>query len=122
MGDHEPGFIMFAVGSAIRMNDMPQEMLDAFIQVFSRLPQRVIWQWKGNQRPHLPANVMAVNWLPQQDLLGNIPPPNASPSWKSFGESVSFWTGRGSLINRGVVKWGRWELRRWPLINGVVGK
>jgi len=71
VGDHEPGFIMFAVGSAIQMNDMPIEMLNSFVEVFSRLPQRVIWQWKGEQKMDLPANIMTVGWLPQQDLLGH---------------------------------------------------
>ena len=63
---------MFAVGSAIQMNDMPIEMLNSFVEVFSRLPQRVIWQWKGEQKMDLPANIMTVGWLPQQDLLGII--------------------------------------------------
>jgi len=71
VGKHEPGFIIFAVGSALRMNDMPPFMVEAFVQVFSQLPQRVIWQWKGKQRTDLPANIMTVDWLPQQDLLGH---------------------------------------------------
>ena len=54
------------------MNDMPIEMLNSFVEVFSRLPQRVIWQWKGEQKMDLPANIMTVGWLPQQDLLGII--------------------------------------------------
>ena len=54
------------------MNDMPVELVEAFIRVFESLPQRVIWQWKGQQRVDLPKNVKAVSWLPQQDLLGNI--------------------------------------------------
>ena len=55
----------------MNMNDMPEYMVDAFVQVFGQLPQRVIWQWKGEQKTNLPGNIMTVNWLPQQDLLGN---------------------------------------------------
>ena len=78
VGKHEPGFIIFAVGSALRMNDMPPFMVEAFVQVFSQLPQRVIWQWKGKQRTDLPANIVTVDWLPQQDLLGK---PHQYPSY-----------------------------------------
>lgn len=67
----EAGFIVFAVGSAINMEDMPEEMVQSFIKAFARLPQRVIWQWKGKIRSDLSKNIMAIPWLPQQDLLGN---------------------------------------------------
>ena len=65
------GFIIFAIGSAIKMDDMPDEMMRSFIKAFSRLSQRVIWQWKGTPRSDLPSNVLAIPWLPQQDLLGH---------------------------------------------------
>ena len=66
----DSGFILFAVGSALKMEDMPEELLLYFINAFSRLPQKVIWQWKGKIRSDLPKNVLAIPWLPQQDLLG----------------------------------------------------
>lgn len=68
-GDH--GFILFGIGSALRMEDMPQDVIKSFMDAFAKLPQRVIWQWKGQVRSDLPANVLAIPWLPQQDLLGN---------------------------------------------------
>ena len=49
---------------------MSEEMAQSFIKAFSKLPQRVIWQWKGTPRSDLPSNVLAIPWLPQQDLLG----------------------------------------------------
>ena len=54
------------------MDDMPEMMIQSFIKVFSRLPQRIIWQWKGKPRSDLPSNVLAIPWLPQQDLLGSF--------------------------------------------------
>lgn len=66
----EAGFILFGIGSALKMEDMPEDMILAFIKAFSRLPQRVVWQWKGKLRSDLPKNVLALAWLPQQDLLG----------------------------------------------------
>ena len=68
----DAGFIIFAVGSAIKMDDLPEEFIQSFIKAFARLPQNVIWQWKGKPRKDLPKNVLAVSWLPQQDLLGNL--------------------------------------------------
>jgi glucuronosyltransferase len=66
------GFILFAVGSMLPMEKMAEDLAQSFIQTFARLPQKVIWQWKGKVRTDLPANVLAIPWLPQQDLLGSL--------------------------------------------------
>lgn len=55
----------------MKMDDMPEELAQAFIKVFARLPHRIIWQWKGQPRKDLPENVLPMSWLPQQDLLGD---------------------------------------------------
>lgn len=65
------GFILFSIGSLLPMNEMPEHLMKIFIKVFSNLPQRVIWQWKGTPKYALPANVKSLGWLPQQDLLGH---------------------------------------------------
>lgn len=64
------GFIIFGIGSLQQMEDMPERLIQTFIRTFDQLPQRIIWQWKGKIRPDLPDNVLAIPWLPQQDLLG----------------------------------------------------
>ena len=71
VGNHDAGFIIFGVGSAIPMNDIPIDILNAIIEAFGELPQRVVWQWRGAMRTDLPDNVMTVDWMPQQDLLGD---------------------------------------------------
>lgn len=70
VSSHEDGFILFAVGSMLPMEMMSDQLIRAFALTFASLPQRVIWQWKGRPLENLPANVMALPWLPQQDLLG----------------------------------------------------
>lgn len=68
----EAGFILFGVGTVVNMDDVPEEIIQSFIKAFSLLPQRVVWQWKGKTRSDLPKNVLALPWLPQQDLLGKL--------------------------------------------------
>ena len=66
----DAGFILFAIGSLIPMNEMPEYIVQAFIKNFARLPQRVIWQWQGKPRDDLPENILPISWIPQQDLIG----------------------------------------------------
>ena len=50
---------------------MPQDALDAFLRVFAKIPQRVIWKWDGQKLENASDNILFIDWLPQQDLLGN---------------------------------------------------
>ncbi|XP_032779257.2 LOW QUALITY PROTEIN: UDP-glycosyltransferase UGT4 [Daphnia magna] len=71
-GGNAAGFLVFTVGSVIQMDEMPEKILNVFKNVFSRLPQKVIWQWKTQPKNQtMPPNVMLSSWLPQQDLLGH---------------------------------------------------
>lgn len=70
-GGNAAGFLVFTVGSVIQMDEMPIQILEVFKNVFARLPQKVIWQWKTlPQNQTMPPNVLLSTWLPQQDLLG----------------------------------------------------
>lgn len=66
------GFVIFAVGTTLPMSEMPEWLVKIFTGAFSRIDHQVIWQWKGEVIHKLPSNVLAVSWLPQQDLLGNL--------------------------------------------------
>ena len=67
----QDGFIVFTLGSAIPVSSMPSNIVEMFVHVFARLPQRVFWKWeKTNIQEKLSENVKIVDWLPQQDLLG----------------------------------------------------
>ena len=66
------GFIVFTLGSSIPVSSMPTHIVEMFVRVFARIPQRVFWKWeKGSIERKLTDNVKIVDWLPQQDLLGN---------------------------------------------------
>ena len=62
---------MFSLGSIIQGKDMPDEVRLKFLNVFSRLKQRVLWKWETEDMPGLPPNVKLSNWVPQQDVLGH---------------------------------------------------
>ena len=51
---------------------MPEETLKAFMDAFAKLPLKVICKWESEIPKHLPTNILMVNWLPQQDLLGAV--------------------------------------------------
>ena len=65
------GLILFSMGSIVQGKDMPDEMRQKFLNVFSRLKQRVLWKWETDDMPGLPANVKLSKWVPQQDVLGH---------------------------------------------------
>lgn len=50
---------------------MPPEKLNAFIQAFSHLKQKVLWKFENETFPNLPKNVMIRKWMPQSDVLAH---------------------------------------------------
>ncbi|KAJ8040210.1 UDP-glucuronosyltransferase 2B23 [Holothuria leucospilota] len=68
----EDGFIIFSLGTYVI--NLKQDMNVLLAEAFSRLPQKVFWQLNTAVPANLPENVMAMKWLPQNDLLGH---PNA---------------------------------------------
>ncbi|XP_041987992.1 UDP-glucosyltransferase 2-like [Aricia agestis] len=66
----EYGFIVMSFGSLVKGSTLPQKQLQAIINVFARLPQRIVMKWETDIQ-NLPKNVMIVRWLPQFDLLNH---------------------------------------------------
>ncbi|XP_046678525.1 UDP-glycosyltransferase UGT5-like isoform X1 [Homalodisca vitripennis] len=64
------GVIYFSLGSFVPDHLLPKEYFDNFINVFRRLPQRVMWK-TGSDLKHLPDNIMIGKWMPQQDILAH---------------------------------------------------
>jgi UDP:flavonoid glycosyltransferase YjiC (YdhE family) len=57
------------LGSTLRADTFSQQKIDAFVQAFSELPQRVLWKWEADALPGQPKNVKIAKWLPQFDIL-----------------------------------------------------
>ena len=72
MDNAEHGVIVVSFGSVLP--DLPGNLNEIFIQAFKQLPQRVLWRISKKVKLDFPENVMAMTWLPQQDVLSH---PNA---------------------------------------------
>lgn len=66
---NEFGVIIFSFGSLVAMNTLPEDVLAAFKNVFSQLPQTVIWKYENDHMPDKPENVVLCKWLPQRAIL-----------------------------------------------------
>lgn len=60
------------MGSFLRSETFSKEKRDAFLHVFSKIPQRVLWKWEADDLPGKSANIMTAKWMPQRDILGKL--------------------------------------------------
>ncbi|KAM3625301.1 uncharacterized protein V6R79_009828 [Siganus canaliculatus] len=66
-GEH--GFIIMSLGTFV--NQLPTDIANVIAAAFARLPQKVIWKYKGERPAALGNNTLIVDWIPQNDLLGH---------------------------------------------------
>lgn len=50
---------------------MPRDKLNAFVESFRNVKQKVLWKFENDSIANLPANVMVRKWLPQSDILAH---------------------------------------------------
>lgn len=65
------GFIYFSMGSNLKSKDIPQNLKEGFLKIFSKLNQIIIWKFE-EVLPNLPKNVHILKWAPQQSILGKL--------------------------------------------------
>ncbi|XP_038217980.1 UDP-glycosyltransferase UGT5-like isoform X1 [Zerene cesonia] len=63
------GVIYLSFGSNVPSSLLPQETIQLFIKVFSKLPYDVLWKWEKDELPGKSDNIRISKWLPQSDLL-----------------------------------------------------
>ena len=49
MEESEHGVIFFAMGATFKPKDIPRHQLEAFLEAFGRLPQRVLVRMQGGK-------------------------------------------------------------------------
>ncbi|XP_072948769.1 UDP-glycosyltransferase UGT5-like [Epargyreus clarus] len=67
----EHGVVYVNFGSNIRSSELPANKKTAFINVFKKLKQTVLWKWEEDQFEDKPANLVTRKWLPQKDILAH---------------------------------------------------
>jgi glucuronosyltransferase len=58
------------MGSNVKSSEMPGGTIDALIEAFSKVKQRVLWKWETDTLPGNSTNVKLGKWFPQADILG----------------------------------------------------
>ncbi|CAK6980927.1 UDP-glucuronosyltransferase 2A3-like isoform X1 [Scomber scombrus] len=66
-GEH--GVIIMSLGTLIAK--LPHVLVDKIAAAFAKLPQKVIWRYKGDRPATLGNNTLLLDWIPQNDLLGH---------------------------------------------------
>ncbi|XP_031704613.1 UDP-glucuronosyltransferase 2C1-like isoform X1 [Anarrhichthys ocellatus] len=66
-GEH--GVTIMSLGTLI--GELPHDLADEIAAAFAKLPQKVIWRYKGDRPATLGNNTLLVDWMPQNDLLGH---------------------------------------------------
>ena len=68
----EHGVIFFSMGTNVKQHHMQDGALEKIFNVFSRLPQKVLWKVDDESRvPGNASNILYRKWLPQADILGH---------------------------------------------------
>ncbi|XP_064628746.1 UDP-glucuronosyltransferase 2B19-like [Lineus longissimus] len=66
------GFILVSFGSLIKF--FPDSIVNILLDTFRDVPYKIVWKWDKTLLKNyqvLPSNVLAVNWIPQNDVLGH---------------------------------------------------
>ncbi|XP_033107390.1 2-hydroxyacylsphingosine 1-beta-galactosyltransferase-like [Anneissia japonica] len=64
------GVVLISMGSLVNMSS--GDLLETLAAAFSRLPYSVVWKYNSKFPPmRLGNNTKLMNWIPQNDLLGN---------------------------------------------------
>ncbi|XP_022129616.2 UDP-glycosyltransferase UGT5 isoform X1 [Pieris rapae] len=71
LDDAVHGVVYINFGSNVQSTDLEGEKRQAFINVFKRLKQRIIFKWEEDTLEGKPDNVMIRKWLPQKEILAH---------------------------------------------------
>lgn len=72
LNESEHGVIYFSMGSLLRTSSFTPKVLNAFLNAFARIPQRILWKFENPENPIFKdqKNIKALTWMPQRDIFG----------------------------------------------------
>ncbi|XP_050427170.1 UDP-glucosyltransferase 2-like [Adelges cooleyi] len=68
--DSPNGVMLFTFGALIRASTIPKPVLQIFLDVFAKLPIRVLWKFEEDI-PNKSDNLYISKWMPQRDILNH---------------------------------------------------
>ncbi|XP_045772911.1 UDP-glycosyltransferase UGT5-like [Maniola jurtina] len=71
LDESKHGVVYVSFGSNIKSAELPEEKKKAFLNVFKRLKQTVLWKWEEDELDDKPENVVIRKWLPQKEILAH---------------------------------------------------
>ncbi|KAL1455638.1 hypothetical protein WDU94_009720 [Cyamophila willieti] len=71
LNESEYGVIYFSMGSILRTSSLPPEKLNAFLNAFAKIPQRILWKIEDESILRKHKNIKAAAWMPQRDIFAH---------------------------------------------------
>ncbi|GBP64737.1 UDP-glucuronosyltransferase 2B4 [Eumeta japonica] len=71
LDDAKEGIVYVNFGSNVRSSELPLAKKNAFLNVFKKLKQTVLWKWEELSLENKPDNVVIKNWMPQKEILAH---------------------------------------------------
>ncbi|KAH8241008.1 hypothetical protein KR026_010157, partial [Drosophila bipectinata] len=68
----EHGAVLFSLGSILKGEHIPPEIVSTIFKALSSIKQNVIWKWEKLEKvPGKSPNILYKKWLPQDDILAH---------------------------------------------------
>ncbi|XP_069359588.1 UDP-glycosyltransferase UGT5-like isoform X2 [Maniola hyperantus] len=65
------GVVYMNFGTNVRSAELPEDKKNAFLNVFRKLKQTIIWKWEDDTLENKPNNLVTQKWLPQKEILAH---------------------------------------------------
>jgi len=72
LNDATEGFIYVSFGTTVSCSNLQKEIVRNFVEVFSKLPYKIVWKFECDELPGQLDNAFISKWFPQQGVLGKI--------------------------------------------------
>lgn len=83
LDNSKEGVIYFSMGSNLKSKNLSPENIKVLMDVFRKLPVKILWKFEDENLPNKPENVKISKWLPQRGILGH-------PNVKAFISHCGF--------------------------------